>query len=89
MKTSLTLLLALLGLLGGAALPQISPTSLGTHYRSAKDRHAELKRALKGLEKVREDLMKASRDYGGHRTKAVEAIDTAIGEVKQALAFSG
>jgi hypothetical protein len=81
-----SILLAIIAI-GSNAVPQTVVVVPGAHLHSAKDRHAELKRALKDLQKAREDLMKASRDYGGHRSKAVEAIDNAIAETKQALTF--
>jgi hypothetical protein len=59
----------------------------GNH--TVKERHPELQRALRALQKSRTDLMNAKRDFGGHRTKAVQAVDVAIDEIKQALAYAG
>jgi hypothetical protein len=51
-----------------------------------RERHPELHRALRKLRAAKEDLEKASHDYAGHRVKAIQAIDQALEELKQALA---
>jgi hypothetical protein len=52
-----------------------------------KERHPELIRALKSLEKAKADLQKANRDFGGHRAKAEELTEQAIQEVQAAIKF--
>jgi hypothetical protein len=49
------------------------------------EHHPELHKAMRKLKAAKEDLQKAEHDYGGHRVKAIEAIDHAIQELKEAL----
>ncbi len=37
---------------------------------------------MRKLRGAKADLEKAAHDYGGHRVKAIEAIDQAIEEIK-------
>lgn len=50
------------------------------------ERHPELRRAIHKLRLAKQDLEKAAHDYGGHKAKAIEAIDTAIEELNDAIA---
>lgn len=52
-----------------------------------RERHPEIRKAMKNLEQAKTNLQNADRDFGGHRTKAVEAINVALDECKAALAF--
>lgn len=49
------------------------------------DHHPEIRRAIHVLEKAKEDLEHAAHDYAGHREKAIQDIDAALGELQQAL----
>jgi hypothetical protein len=51
------------------------------------EHHPELRKAMRKLRGAKEDLQKATHDYGGHRVKAIEAIDAALAELKEAIAF--
>ncbi len=51
------------------------------------ERHPEIMRAIKNLEQAKGNLMHADRDFGGHRTKAVEATERALAECREALKF--
>lgn len=51
------------------------------------ERHPEIMKAIKNLEQAKNDLMHADRDFGGHRTKAVEATERALAECREALKF--
>jgi len=44
--------------------------------------------ALASLEQAKASLQKAVADKGGHRVKAIKAIDTAIAEVKAGIEFA-
>ena len=45
----------------------------------------EIHKAMRKLRGAKADLEKAAHDYGGHRVKAIAAIDEALGELKEAL----
>jgi hypothetical protein len=47
--------------------------------------HPLIKRALNALQSARSDLQNAAHDYCGHRVEALEATNTAINELQQAL----
>jgi hypothetical protein len=47
----------------------------------------EIHKALKKLRGAKEDLEKAAHDFGGHKAKAMAAINHAIEELQAALDF--
>lgn len=49
------------------------------------EKHPELRRALRALERTETDLRRASRDFGGHREKAADLCHQAEQEVQLAL----
>lgn len=51
------------------------------------EQHPAIKLAMDSLDKARDNLQHANRDYGGHRAKAVQAIDNAKAELNTALQF--
>jgi len=61
------------------AAPEVKPA----HHEHEK--HPELRKALRKLRGAKQDLEKAAHDFGGHKAKALEAINTAIEEIKSAL----
>lgn len=68
------------------AQDQSSPPSHAGQPVKKHERHAEMRRALHALENAKRDLDKAAHDFQGHRAKALELTDQAIGEVKAGLA---
>ena len=50
------------------------------------EKHPEMVRALKALERAEKDLMAAARDYQGHRAKAADLTNQAIAEVQAGIA---
>lgn len=59
-----------------------------THPRRHRaERHPEIDHAIKALQNAKKFLQKANRDFGGHRTKAVEAVDQALNECQQAIQY--
>ncbi len=50
------------------------------------ERHPLLRAAINKLKQAKEKLQDADRDYGGHRVKAIQAIDQTLEELKLALA---
>ena len=50
--------------------------------------HPVIRAAIKDLERAKGSLQKrADNDFGGHRVKAIEAIDEALQQLKLALEF--
>ncbi len=52
------------------------------------EQHPVIRGAIKDLERAKGSLQnRADNDFGGHRIKAIEAIDEALQELKQAIEF--
>ena len=49
------------------------------------ERHPELRRALKALNRAKTDLSNAAHDYAGHRERALDLTQQAIAEVHAAI----
>jgi hypothetical protein len=49
------------------------------------ERHPEIRKAINALERAKDDLQEAARDYCGHRAEALEATDNAIRQLRLAL----
>ena len=65
----------------------VAPTAVKSAHHEKRERHPELRNALKKLREAKSDLEKAAHDYGGHKAKAIESISHAIEELKAALEF--
>jgi hypothetical protein len=87
---SFFLILTLLAGSGVTMFAQIAvpppPMARGEHG-AGKERHPEIRRAMRALENAKNDLEHASHDFGGHRQKALEHINAAVSELSQALAY--
>jgi len=69
-----------------------SGTFFATHAmaqegRGRREKHPEIRHAMRALENAKAALQKADRDFGGHRTNAVKDVDAALDECRQALQF--
>ena len=51
------------------------------------ERHPELRRALRTLERTETDLRRSARDFGGHRAKAADLCHQAQQEIQLALQY--
>jgi len=51
------------------------------------EHHPELHKAIRKLKAAKMDLQKAAHDFGGHKARAIGAIDQAIVELQAALEF--
>jgi uncharacterized protein involved in copper resistance len=81
---SATVLVAVVSVCG---LPAKAHPQNGAPVRlERKDRHPAMTAALHQLEKAKEALEKAKRDFDGHRAKALELTKHAIEEVKAGIA---
>jgi len=65
------------------AAPAAEAAKSAAHH----ERHPELNKAIRKLKAAKEDLEKAAKDFGGHKAKAVAAIDQALEELKEAKEF--
>jgi hypothetical protein len=55
--------------------------------RAGRERHPEIRKAISALEAAKNDLKRASHDFGGHRESALKACDEAINQLRQALEY--
>ncbi len=74
---------------GSTALAQtpvpVRHPGIGGAYRQ-RERHPEIRAAIRALERSRADLNRANTDFHGHREAALKYIDQALNELQQALA---
>ena len=54
--------------------------------RMGREKHPEMRAALKALQNAKNRLEHAAHDYKGHRVKAIEHTNEAIREVEEAIA---
>jgi hypothetical protein len=88
-KSVLTIVLS--GLMGAATVPMIeattSPASAAPTMRNLDDdQYPHMAKALHDLQKARDSLMDAEPRFKGHRDRAIEHVDQAIQQCKDALA---
>lgn len=57
--------------------------------RAQADKHPHMHHALFELRETRTQLKEASHDFGGHREKALKAVDAAIRQLDLALRYKG
>jgi hypothetical protein len=67
-----------------SAAPAAPAAATHPHHERG-ERHPELHKAIRKLKGAKMDLEKAAHDYGGHKVKAIEAIDRALEELRDAL----
>ena len=48
-------------------------------------RHSEIHKAMRKLKGAKHDLVNAHHDFGGHKAKAIAAINSALEELRDAL----
>jgi len=64
------------------AAPAATPVTVKPAHH---DRYPDLHKAMRKLRGAKSDLEKAAHDYGGHKLKAIEAIDQALVELRAAI----
>jgi len=52
------------------------------------DHHPEIHKAMRKLRGAKQDLLKATHDYGGHRVAAIGYINQALAELQAGLDLS-
>jgi len=55
--------------------------------REGKERHPHIRSAIHELQEARRELETADHDFGGHRKEAIEAIDQALKQLREALKY--
>lgn len=60
-------------------------TNSGKSWGHHHEHHPEIHRAMTKLEHAKDDLREGAHDFGGHRAKALEHVDAALAELRQAL----
>ncbi len=55
--------------------------------KGTQEQHPHIRAAIHELQEARHELETAAHDFGGHRKEAIEAIDNAIRQLKQALEY--
>jgi len=69
-----------------AAAPVAAPAASAPVVAKTHHMHApEIHKAMRKLRGAKQDLEKAAHDYGGHKAKAIEAINQALDELNAAL----
>jgi hypothetical protein len=71
-----------------ASCAVLTATSL-LAYAADEPKHPHMHHALYELEKARVELKEAAHDFGGHREKALKAVDEAITQMGKALEGAG
>ena len=85
----LALTAALFGLLCAPAFTQNNEPVPGVkHFQPPGARHPHIRAAIGELEEAKKELQTAAHDFGGHRVQAIRAIDEAIRQLREALAFA-
>ena len=67
------------------APPQGEPLPPG--QRPGAERHPQIRGAIRALEVAKKHLESAAHDFGGHRLRALEHVNQALGECRAALEF--
>ena len=55
--------------------------------RHGGEKHPVLQNSVQQLERIKDHLQNAPTDFGGHKASAIGAINNAINELNQAIAF--
>ena len=53
-----------------------------------KEQHPHIRAAIHELQEAKNELQTAAHDFGGHRVEAIEAIDNALKQLRQALQYA-
>lgn len=64
-----------------------TPQQLQEKKGGQQEPHPHIRGALRELREAKRELETAAHDFGGHRKEAVEAVDTAIRQLQEALQY--
>jgi hypothetical protein len=70
------------------AVMTLAPAVILSSAAFQRDRPAEVERAEQSLRQAKNDLEHAGDQWGGHRSKAIQHINAALGELDQAERFA-
>jgi hypothetical protein len=73
--------------ISAAAPPAPTPTQGDDYKKGGRERHPHIRAAIRELEEAKKELQTAAHDFGGHRVEAIEAIDNALKQLRQALQY--
>jgi len=76
-------LLLLAGFLGGSLMD-----SAPVQANMAADRHPHIRSAIRELRDARKELDEGAKIFGGHRVKALKAVDDAVEQLQKAVDFA-
>jgi hypothetical protein len=82
---AVTLVLGLLSVT--PAMMTAAPPQGGKEKHERNEKHPHIRAALHELQEAKNELQHADHDFGGHRAEAVEAVDNAIKQLRQALEY--
>jgi hypothetical protein len=71
-------------MMGTVALAPMSAAAQGGAHLG-RERHPELRRAMRALQNAKSALQQAAHDFNGHRERALDLTQKAIDEVQQAM----
>lgn len=54
---------------------------------AVQEPHPEINGAIRALEAAKAHLQRAAHDFGGHRVKALRAVDAALAQLRLALQY--
>ncbi|HLJ88063.1 MAG TPA: hypothetical protein VKZ53_14670 [Candidatus Angelobacter sp.] len=85
---SLLLLVGLVGLVPAfSATPVPAPKPAAPAPAPRPEQHPHIRSAIRELQEAKHELETAAHDFGGHRKEALEAVDKAINQLKEALEY--
>ncbi len=77
-----------LGLLSfSPVISTAAPNPAPAQVLKGKEQHPHIRAAIRELQEARRELETAAHDFGGHRKEAIEAIDNAIKQLREALEY--
>ncbi|HEV2961235.1 MAG TPA: hypothetical protein VG649_05365 [Candidatus Angelobacter sp.] len=69
------------------AVMTAAPPQGGKEKHERNEKHPHIRAAIHELEEAKGELQRADHDFGGHRAEAIEAIDNALKQLRQALQY--
>jgi len=65
----------------------LAATSAVADEPEGKEKHPQIRRAIRSLEEAKDYMQHAAHDFGGHREAALHECDEAIKQLREALKF--
>ena len=79
----------LVGLVSLATTKSVAapPAPARQEKKAEGEHHPHIRAAIRELQEARHELETAAHDFGGHRVKAMQAIDNAIKQLREGLEY--